>query len=431
MKIIDEQLEDKQQIVTYKYLSEKLDIHPNKAKQLLKKYVSKLTGDKKYSITIVIGGIFKENDEFCIVLAHDDHVESMRRRFKQISFEHFYSIQPISRFDDINNALYLVDSLLNNHSDLHSSIKKKEKDNNLIHKQCADIPEEIDVTSTREKNPTPTKVVINTNETIVNKKLDKNQKKNTGLDFFTKNKNNNTKPKETEIKVTPKRTNSDFFTQFKKSNSSDNTEAISNNKVSIENVTKKDNTNIDVKPPIEDIQEHSANVGETKNKKKSNKKKENGNKSKNTQKVKRKRIQTFDSSDEEIDSEEEDKKRSELMDVEDEIDFVQPTPPRLTLRENRKKEKQTTTSTFMDNDGFVCTTKEVKIVETICEPAESVENIKTSEPKEMIIEPVNKKIKSCASDTAVQIDKKKTKKSKSSSTQGMKQSSLTSFFKAK
>lgn len=42
------------------------------------------------------------------------------------------------------------------------------------------------------------------------------------------------------------------------------------------------------------------------------------------------------------------------MDIEDEVDFVQPTPPRLTLRENRKKEKQITTSTFMDNDGFVC-----------------------------------------------------------------------------
>jgi len=42
------------------------------------------------------------------------------------------------------------------------------------------------------------------------------------------------------------------------------------------------------------------------------------------------------------------------MDVEDDVDFVQPTPPRLTPRENRKKEKQITTSTFMDNDGFVC-----------------------------------------------------------------------------
>lgn len=42
------------------------------------------------------------------------------------------------------------------------------------------------------------------------------------------------------------------------------------------------------------------------------------------------------------------------MDVEEEIDFVQPTPPRPTLRENRKKEKLTTTSTFLDDDGFIC-----------------------------------------------------------------------------
>lgn len=41
------------------------------------------------------------------------------------------------------------------------------------------------------------------------------------------------------------------------------------------------------------------------------------------------------------------------MDVEDDVDLVQPTPPRPTPRENRKKEKQTTTSTFIDDDGFV------------------------------------------------------------------------------
>jgi len=47
-------------------------------------------------------------------------------------------------------------------------------------------------------------------------------------------------------------------------------------------------------------------------------------------------------------------KRSEhVLDAEDDIDFVQPTPPRPTPRENRKKEKQTTTSTFIDDDGFV------------------------------------------------------------------------------
>lgn len=50
-----------------------------------------------------------------------------------------------------------------------------------------------------------------------------------------------------------------------------------------------------------------------------------------------------------------DKKRFELvMDVDDEVDLVQPTPPRPTPREYRKKEKKITTSTFVDEDGFVC-----------------------------------------------------------------------------
>lgn len=42
------------------------------------------------------------------------------------------------------------------------------------------------------------------------------------------------------------------------------------------------------------------------------------------------------------------------MDVDDEVDLVQPTPPRPTPRECRKKEKKITTSTFVDEDGFVC-----------------------------------------------------------------------------
>lgn len=80
---------------------------------------------------------------------------------------------------------------------------------------------------------------------------------------------------------------------------------------------------------------------------------------------------------------------------------------------------------------FVDTTKEVKIVETECESfLESNENDNTPEPRKLNIEPVVKKIKVSESDSA---DKKKNtnKKSKNSSNQGMKQSSLTSFFKTK
>lgn len=63
---------------------------------------------------------------------------------------------------------------------------------------------------------------------------------------------------------------------------------------------------IGVKLSNKDVQEQSSSeIHEVKNKKKSNKKMNNGSKTKNNQKVKRKRIQTFDSSDEELDSEEE------------------------------------------------------------------------------------------------------------------------------
>lgn len=77
------------------------------------------------------------------------------------------------------------------------------------------------------------------------------------------------------------------------------------------------------------------------------------------------------------------------------------------------------------------TTKEVQIVETECEPpSESVENVEP--PKELNTEPILKKVKSSP---PVQVDKKKGKikpsKNSSNSQGGMKQSSLTSFFKTK
>lgn len=108
--------------------------------RLLNDYASKLDGNKKYSTTKIIGGILKDNDEFCIVLVYDDHVETIRRRFKQINFEHLYSIQPISnRLSDINTSLYLVDNSPNDHAKLFSSIKKKNIEQN-VNKMGIDLP---------------------------------------------------------------------------------------------------------------------------------------------------------------------------------------------------------------------------------------------------------------------------------------------------
>lgn len=69
-------------------------------------------------------------------------------------------------------------------------------------------------------------------------------------------------------------------------------------------VTIKDDKIKNVELPKKNLQDLPIKTPSI-NKKKSNNKKENGNKS--SQKVKRKRIQTFNSSDEEIDSEEEGK----------------------------------------------------------------------------------------------------------------------------
>lgn len=63
---------------------------------------------------------------------------------------------------------------------------------------------------------------------------------------------------------------------------------------------------VDAKSSNKNVQEQSSSeIHEVNNKKKSNKKTNTGNKIKNTKNIKRKRIQTFDSSEEELDSEEE------------------------------------------------------------------------------------------------------------------------------
>lgn len=144
---------------------------------MLKDYVSKLSDDKKYSITIIIGGILKENDEFCIVLAYYDHIKTLRRRFKNIDFEHFYSIQPVSRFSDINNALYLVDNSENSYANLPSSIKNKEKGIISIPEENVKTPMEIDVPLGYKTNSTPNTVSNHSNETVVKTKLEKTNKK--------------------------------------------------------------------------------------------------------------------------------------------------------------------------------------------------------------------------------------------------------------
>lgn len=55
---------------------------------------------------------------------HDDHVETMRRQFKNILFEHIYSIQPIGRLTDMSNDLFLVEKAEYNILNMLSSIKK-------------------------------------------------------------------------------------------------------------------------------------------------------------------------------------------------------------------------------------------------------------------------------------------------------------------
>lgn len=110
----------------------------------MRDYVAQISDDKKYSITVIIGGTLHENDEFCVVLAYDDHVKTVCRRFKHISFKHLYSIQPISRFNDINSALYLADNSLNININLHSSIKKKVKETAALSDQSNVMAMEID-----------------------------------------------------------------------------------------------------------------------------------------------------------------------------------------------------------------------------------------------------------------------------------------------
>lgn len=99
-----------------------------------------------------------------------------------------------------------------------------------------------------------------------------------------------------------------MFTKFKKSINSNDSDSKKNGEDSTEKLIEETNGKINVESPKKNVQEQLVCERETKNNRKSSKKRENSNKKKkeNNKKIKRKRIQTFDdSSDEEIDSEEE------------------------------------------------------------------------------------------------------------------------------
>ncbi|XP_050424123.1 DNA polymerase delta subunit 3-like [Adelges cooleyi] len=424
-KLIDEILEDKQQIVTYKTLTKMLNIHPNKAKQLLKDYICKISDSKKYSVTVVIGGSLKEKNEFCIVLSYDNHVETIRRRFKNILFEQIYSIQPIGRFTDLSNDLYLAEQIDENFTNICSSIRMKNTKKVIAYDSVKGTPMEIDETQNKEtkqenecKEEENLKEIFSTSES---KKTIKKPQKNKN-DFFKTNTTQKTEVEPINKKMVEcKKTNSstsDFFIKLK-SPECENKDVLSMEKEQ----NKKDVCNMSYD---NETVSQSTDIKKKVIKKDKTKKRKANNES---LKKHRKRIQTFNSSDEEeINSEEEDNKRSKYTEEHEEVDFVLPTPPRPTIRENLKKEKQVTTSTYIDDDGFVCTNKEVKIVENeIPDDAltesinvnneSTLKNMKTSEP----------------ADVTSKINKKKSHSKlmakNNSSVQGKKQTSLTSFFK--
>lgn len=109
---------------------------------------------------------------------YDDHVETIRRRFKQINFEHMYSIQPISnRLSDINTSLYLVDNSPNDHAKLSSSIKKKNIEQNVVNKIGIDLPSNEETNSTNE-------VLNHINENNLNTKPVKTHEKVISIMFY-------------------------------------------------------------------------------------------------------------------------------------------------------------------------------------------------------------------------------------------------------
>ncbi|KAK7866543.1 hypothetical protein R5R35_002874 [Gryllus longicercus] len=115
---------DEKKIVTYKWISNVLSIHVNRAKQLLFTFIKHISEErlKELQVTYLVGGILP-NDRGCrLQVVSEDDLEKVKAQFKVITSEHIYSVSLKTCLVDLQN-LCSVDGVKDSEVGRHGAVK--------------------------------------------------------------------------------------------------------------------------------------------------------------------------------------------------------------------------------------------------------------------------------------------------------------------
>lgn len=95
--IVEQLVLQERKIVTYGWLSRYLNIHANKAKQLLYEFISEYKSSKENNIHAIycICGLTANNKQHTVTLVTQEKLEAARKGFTRLTSLHVYSVQPV------------------------------------------------------------------------------------------------------------------------------------------------------------------------------------------------------------------------------------------------------------------------------------------------------------------------------------------------
>jgi len=194
-ELLNSNVYDKKNIVTYRWLSRKLNVNVNQAKEIL--YEFKVNENDKIHCVYCISGQLKKDNELSIELIPEEKLEETKQKF-QHCFIHIYSIEA--------QNLKELDPLISENYDIINNITDNPQDYSIvrcdyIHKKERQV-ESASIDDIPSIKPEPS-IYNSSNNSLKDIKKEKN-------DFFKKTTSNKKNNKTKDAKST-------FFDKFKKS----------------------------------------------------------------------------------------------------------------------------------------------------------------------------------------------------------------------
>ncbi|XP_065217057.1 DNA polymerase delta subunit 3-like [Planococcus citri] len=457
-KVIEEQIKDNN-VVTFKWLSRKLEIHNSVAKELLQEYLDESEDKSKYIVTLVVYGK-KEQGDLLLSLIKENEFPAFQNTISIID-KHVYSIQPAeSTFDpemiyNIDKATYelkqlSLSSIKYNKEIIRKSttvqstpVAKPETSSISTAKSTPAVKEKLEVKKESPKQQSPKKESppSKPNKEVKSKPETKKSivkpvanSKGSISSFFQKqaaNKTNSTPKSDSSTKQESpvlndsSSKNNDSSDQEKTEKQAPETKNKKDEPVSKTSKDKSPKTNgvsktMETESLAKKIEQKANSSKKTQNKSKP--KKSNSKKGPKQKKMKRIILQSDSSSDGE--GSDNDAHMSEPEPEEEpEPVILSPVkePPAVIVSHGKKRKRKVIDKTVLDEEGYMRTTKEV-----VYESCSSDENDEGGTNNENI--DTNKRLKTEEKPAEV---KTKTSNEEVAKTQSQKtkQASIMNFFK--